>query len=314
MPEFAAGQVERDEPKFTQGSNRVSVTVYFPYKGELSLFRLYYGSQPLYPPPPSFEVGNGVLIKTYVLDKQQIENLDRQVEAEINTVKEYASQVSPMIPRFNQMLLERAKEAVRARIDELNQNRQAATRFSQQSKLSVRKRQDGTEQVVVPLQRKQMVISKPFDAKYQLSEYLLGMTEYDDILNSISSMVKVMERTPSVFAPMVEEPLRTILLVALNGIYEGQATGETFNGNGKTDILIRRDDKNVFIAECLMWRGPKYLQQKMDEQLFQYAMWRDSKLAPHRLQRWRELHAHDSEHERNYQGPSAMRQSDGLGA
>ena len=78
---------------------------------------------------------------------------------------------------------------------------------------------------------------------------------------------------------MDEEPLRTILLVALNGIYEGDATGETFNGYGKTDIMIRRNDRNVFIAECLMWRGKEKLLEKLDDQLFRYAMWRDSKLA-----------------------------------
>ena len=64
--------MERDEPVFTQGSNQVSMTVYFPYKGDPSLFRLYYGSRPLSPPPPSFEVGDGVLIKTYVLEKQRL--------------------------------------------------------------------------------------------------------------------------------------------------------------------------------------------------------------------------------------------------
>ena len=124
-----------------------------------------------------------------------------------------------------------------------------------------------------------MAINRAPEAQTQLSEYIIGMTEYNDILNTISSMVKVMERTPSVFAIHRREPLRTVLLVALNGIYEGQATGETFNGSGKTDILIRRDDRNVFIAECLMWHRSKYLQEKMDDQLFQYAMWRDSKLA-----------------------------------
>jgi hypothetical protein len=213
------------------------------------------------------------------LEKQRIESLDRQVEAEIKTVEQCAKQVSHMIPRFNQMLLERAKEAVHARIDEVNENKQAVAKVSQQSKLTVRKRQDGTEQVVVPVQRKHMIIKQPREAKDQLDEYVLIMNEYNDILNTMSSMVKVMERTPSVFAPMNEEPLRTILVVALNGIYEGQATGETFNGHGRIDILIRRENRNVFIAECLMWRGPKYLQEKMEEQLFQYAMWRDSKLA-----------------------------------
>ena len=43
--------------------------------------------------------------------------------------------------------------------------------------------------------------------------------------------------------------------------------------------MIRKDDRNVFIAECLMWKGQAYLKSKLDDQLFQYAMWRDSKLA-----------------------------------
>ena len=78
---------------------------------------------------------------------------------------------------------------------------------------------------------------------------------------------------------MDEEDLRMILLVALNGLYEGKATGETFNGQGKTDILIRHEDKNIFIAECLIWSGAATLRSKMDDQLFKYATWRDSKLA-----------------------------------
>lgn len=105
------------------------------------------------------------------------------------------------------------------------------------------------------------------------------MGSYEDILKTIQSMVKVFERSPSAFREMGEESLRTILLVGLNGLYEGAATGETFNGTGKTDILIRHRDQNVFIAECLIWEGVKTLQSKMDDQLFKYATWRDSKLA-----------------------------------
>jgi hypothetical protein len=43
--------------------------------------------------------------------------------------------------------------------------------------------------------------------------------------------------------------------VQLNGQYQGQATGETFNHVGKTDILIRHENKNVFVAECKFWGG-----------------------------------------------------------
>ena len=45
---------------------------------------------------------------------------------------------------------------------------------------------------------------------------------------------------------MDEEALRSHFLVQLNGHYEGQATGETFNYEGKTDILIPVGEKKYF--------------------------------------------------------------------
>jgi hypothetical protein len=55
-------------------------------------------------------------------------------------------------------------------------------------------------------------------------------------------------------------------------------TGETFNAAGKTDILIRADNKNVFVAECKFWRGSKAFTESID-QLLGYLTWRDSKCA-----------------------------------
>jgi hypothetical protein len=49
----------------------------------------------------------------------------------------------------------------------------------------------------------------------------------------------VIERNPKVFSNASEETVRDHYLVQLNGQYEGGATGETFNANGKTDILVR---------------------------------------------------------------------------
>lgn len=59
-----------------------------------------------------------------------------------------------------------------------------------------------------------------------------------------------MELSPHAFLEMDEEALRSHFLVQLNGVYEGAATGETFNFQGKTDILIRKDGKNVFAANA----------------------------------------------------------------
>src|SRR5580698_7522141 len=72
--------------------------------------------------------------------------------------------------------------------------------------------------------------------------------------------------------------MRSHFLVQLNGAFEGQATGETFNFQGKTDILIRVDGRNIFIAECKFWKGEKSFLETLD-QLLSYLSWRDSKAA-----------------------------------
>ena len=54
---------------------------------------------------------------------------------------------------------------------------------------------------------------------------------------------------------MPEERLRDILLVSLNAFFEGESTGETLNGKGKTDILMRIGDRNVMVGECKIWGG-----------------------------------------------------------
>jgi hypothetical protein len=102
--------------------------------------------------------------------------------------------------------------------------------------------------------------------------------EYQHILGVMENMAHVLERIPKAFYNLDEEGLRTHFLVQLNGHYEGQATGETFNFHGKTDILVRSGDRNIFIAECKFWGGPAKLTDTI-EQLLGYLSWRDSKTA-----------------------------------
>jgi len=101
---------------------------------------------------------------------------------------------------------------------------------------------------------------------------------YDEILNVLASIALLIERNPSTFAQIEEPLLRDHFLLQLNAQFEGKATGETFNRGGKTDILLREEDKNIFIAECKFWTGPKSLTDAID-QLFDYLSWRDSKAA-----------------------------------
>jgi hypothetical protein len=106
----------------------------------------------------------------------------------------------------------------------------------------------------------------------------LSLEEYENILGVITNMALVIERSPEAFKGLREEHIRNHFLVQLNGRYPGSATGETFNANGKTDILLRRDDVNLFVAECKYWKSAQSFKEAIN-QLLGYATWRDTKLA-----------------------------------
>lgn len=101
---------------------------------------------------------------------------------------------------------------------------------------------------------------------------------YQDILQIIHDTGKTMERLPSTYSGKDEETLRDHLLLVLQPKFEGSATGETFNKTGKTDILLRYENHNVFVAECKFWGGAKQHHETID-QLLRYLTWRDSKTA-----------------------------------
>jgi hypothetical protein len=101
---------------------------------------------------------------------------------------------------------------------------------------------------------------------------------YDHVITVIGAVALGFERSPRRFAEAEEEALRDFILVTLNSHYEGAATGETFNGAGKTDILVRHGMDNAFIGECKFWGGPAKLAETF-EQLLGYTTWQDNRLA-----------------------------------
>ena len=109
-------------------------------------------------------------------------------------------------------------------------------------------------------------------------EPTLDQETYEDVLRVINDTGKVMERLPSTYANKDEEALRDHLIMVLEPNFEGSTTGETFNRAGKTDILIRHENSNVFVAECKFWAGRQKHLATID-QLLTYLTWRDSKTA-----------------------------------
>lgn len=106
-------------------------------------------------------------------------------------------------------------------------------------------------------------------------EYTLDRSKVLDIIQFINNQGRQFEQTPSTYKTFGEEDLRNVILVTLNSLFEGKATGETFSKKGKTDIHLNIDKGNILIAECKLWSG-KALYSKTIDQLLGYLTWRNN--------------------------------------
>ena len=86
-----------------------------------------------------------------------------------------------------------------------------------------------------------------------------------------------MERHPNTYRDKDEEALRDHFIMVLTPQFES-VSGETFNKSGKTDILVWHEGRNLFVAECKIWRGAAAFSEAIDQALG-YLTWRDSKAA-----------------------------------
>jgi hypothetical protein len=214
----------------------------------------------------------GSLIFTRIVTAEVTKDeLSASFEAEVQKVYKYIGFQARQLEPFNASLKDEASRIVNGRRERLLKARHIAASLGYQLK----QRPDAPLTYVSPLVRRKITteLSGTFQPEPSIEE-----AEYQNILRIIESMSFVMERNPRVFSAATEETIRDHYLVQLNGQYDGSATGETFNGEGKTDILIRDGNANLFIAECKIWHGQKQFTEAID-QLLKYVTWRDTKTA-----------------------------------
>ena len=109
-----------------------------------------------------------------------------------------------------------------------------------------------------------------------LIQYHITDSIFNTIIESVMYTATSMERAPDSFQSMDEEQIRDLLLSSINGMLAIRGTGESFNHAGKTDILYSYQNRNVFIAECKIWKGKSYVGEGL-EQLESYLSWDDTK-------------------------------------
>jgi hypothetical protein len=262
--------VDRSEPFYIKGTE---ISYFIPFEGNPGLFKCQPSLSTLN--PPRGVISGDELVLTYTRTDHDAGSIRSAFGRDVSEIKRYLTWVDSDVCRFNASLRAKARQRIESRREKLmaDQGLVAALGFP------IRKRGNSPSTCVVPsVRRKVLPRMPPASEAPFVPEPTLDMEEYEHILSVITNMVVVMERSPEAFKGMREEDLRQHFLVQLNGQYEGQATGETFNFDGKTDILIRSEGKNIFIAECKVWRGPASLDEAIG-QVLDRASWRDTKTA-----------------------------------
>ena len=261
---------ESGEVRGRPGAVRVVFAI--PFDGQEGLF----GIQPSSILMTSFD---GALRKGELwITVQQANASKESIEAEIGKwVSRYEvalSQLRTDVRHFNDQLSGTAAQMVATRRDQLLKARHILASLE----VPVRKREDAV--IPVPVTRRVHVSPAAAAAGESFTpEPEVSAGDYAEILASTRSMGLVMERAPGTFCDLAEEGIRDFFLALLNFGFRGDAMGEVFNGEGKTDILIRVDDRNVFIAECKVWEGEKKFRDEAVDQLLRYLGWRDTKCA-----------------------------------
>lgn len=261
---------DRSRPFYITGSE---IEVEIPFAGEAQAFKIQ--PNPYTLSPPRATVRGNLLTFTITGTNLVAAQVQGEIERTVREVQSYLTNLRANATGLNGQLIGEARTAIESRRNKLLANRNTVASLG----FKMKERQNAAKTYVSPEVRKKItpVIPRASSAPYK-PEPALGESDYEHILGVMQGMTQVMELSPSAFLDVDEEALRSHFLVQLNGHYQGQATGETFNYEGKTDILIRSEGRNIFIAECKFWSGPKKLSETID-QLLGYSSWRDTKTA-----------------------------------
>jgi hypothetical protein len=261
---------DKSRPALVAGE-RTEVRI--PFEGEPELF--YSRSNTFSTNPPRAVVEGNELILRYEMPSDAPREVRPLVDNDIAAIEQHIGWQRPMIDGHNSSLLALSQQAIENRRSRLLAQSKRADALD----IPVRRREGAPQTYAIPTVRKKAAPTLPpaTSATFE-PEPAWANEQYEQALKIMQDMTLVMERSPDAFKSMDEEALRQHFLVQLNGQFEGKATGETFNMGGKTDILLREGDRNVFIAECKFWKGPKAFGEAID-QLLGYATWRDVKTA-----------------------------------
>jgi len=247
------------------------VTYHIPFAGDASLLGLTPSTRLMW--SGEVDIQGREILFDIVNWRDNPEEIKREADQMMSNIRTQAGHMEVEVAKFNNDLPAAAEAAMRARKQLLL--KQSSLLESLGTPITKSNQTPAT--FAVPTIKRKVVVKPTAPDTAYAPEPTLDDSMFQDILRLCRDTGVEMERHPSIYADKNEETLRDHFIMVLSPHFDS-VTGETFNRGGKTDILVRHESSNVFVAECKFWSGPKGFAKAID-QLLGYLTWRDSKAA-----------------------------------
>ena len=266
------GEVEKDVsdrqdiPSFGSGPTYVTyhrLKVKIPFNVDKEIFRHRPSSHDLNPPLyDELNRGEVVYYIDYRTENREPEEIKEEIEGDIRQwtekVEKYVGNLNNDIESMQEKFRKDARKAIERRRDNIETKQQVM------DDLGVETGTPGDQGYVVPEKKRDIQITA---SETDSTSEILPEQTFVEILDIVDDLGLNIERSVERVRDLDEESLRDIFLIGINSHYAGLATGETFNRTGKTDILLRYDNKNLFVAECKFWKGQSQYKDAIDQLL-----------------------------------------------
>lgn len=260
VPGQSLGGIRRTSGKVTRKVQRLKVKI--PYSGERRLLHIrptsYTASFPSYNELTDSEIIHYV---DYRVEDKDSEEIKETIQ---NDISSWRSKLENYVDRLNNDLRKmrsRFEDKARNRIEDHRENMEAKEEALADLGIST----DTTDDGFVAPEKKQDLELPNLEGTGEEKNRLRDQT-FVEVLDVLNSMRVSVERSKKQVRDLDEESLRDIFLGAIDSHY-GVASGESFNRGGKTDILLKHQGENLFIAECKFWRGESVFHETIDQLL-----------------------------------------------
>ena len=209
-------------------------------------------------------------IKGYGFNRTQ-DNVVQHVNNQKQGIYSHLHVLATEINSCNTRLFQQIEQFVNIRKEKLKSDVSQYDALLKQINIPIKRKDDEVVKRVqidhTPLVQKVRPVAK------QPENYTIDREKVIDIIHLIDNQGRQFEKTPKTFINSGEEDFRNVILVGLNALFEGGATGETFMAKGKTDIYLNIAKGNILVCECKIWGGQKLYGETID-QILSYLTWR----------------------------------------